>query len=107
MELYVKIRSKEVFRVSKKKLFSIFSGLFFVLGTVPLLFSLSGWEDSFYVTVINISLFLPLIFSILGLVFAFIGIKGKIKLILVLGNLIGLIISLSLLFFVSTYTNQP
>ena len=66
----------------------------------PLLAGLTDWASGVYVAVIRVSLFLPLIFSILGLVFAFLGIKGKVKVILVLGNIVGLCLSLFLLFII-------
>ncbi|MGM0830277.1 MAG: hypothetical protein ACQEU4_18805 [Bacillota bacterium] len=65
-----------------KKYYSIFSGVFFIMAIFPLIAGLTKWGNEIYVAVLNISIFLPLIFGVLGLIFALIGMNGKVKLVL-------------------------
>lgn len=81
-----------------KKYYSIFSGMFFIMAIFPLIAGLTKWGNEIYVAVLNSSIFSPLIFGVLGLIFALIGMKGKVKISLVLVNVLGVSLSLFLLF---------
>ncbi|NMH68301.1 hypothetical protein HF072_05860 [Bacillus sp. RO3] len=81
-----------------KKYYSIISGVFFIMASFPLIAGLTKWGNELYVAVLNISVFLPLIFGVLGLIFALIGINGKVKMSLVLINIIGVSLSLFLVY---------
>ncbi|MCR8848286.1 hypothetical protein NQ095_07720 [Rossellomorea sp. SC111] len=82
----------------KKKYYSILSGVFFIMATFPIMAGLTKWGNELYKTVLNASIFLPLILGVMGLIFALIGIKGKVKVSLVLLNVLGLTLSLFLVF---------
>ncbi|MBM7553958.1 hypothetical protein [Thalassobacillus pellis] len=88
-----------------KKYCSILSVSFFTLAVFPLLAGLTEWGNALYVAVINISIFLPLILGVLGLIFALTGIKGKIKISLVLMNVLGVLLS-TFLVFIAMYGFQ-
>jgi hypothetical protein len=80
-----------------KKYYSILSGLFSIMAIFPLIAGLTKWGNALYVAVLNISIFLPMIFGLLGLIFALIGIKAKVKVSLVLMNVLGVSLSLFLM----------
>jgi hypothetical protein len=88
-----------------KKYYSILSGIFFIMAIFPLIAGLTKWGNEIYVAVLNVSIFLPLIFGVGGLIFALIGINGKVKISLVLVNGLGVSLSLFLV-FVSMYGFQ-
>jgi hypothetical protein len=73
----------------------------------PLIAGLTNWGNGLYVAVLDISIFTPLVFGLLGLIFAFIGIKGKIKVSLVLVNVLGISLSLFLAFIAFWGFKQP
>ena len=52
-----------------KKTSSILSVLFFILAVLPLIFGLTKGGNGIYLAVINVSIFIPLYFSVLGLVY--------------------------------------
>jgi hypothetical protein len=81
-----------------KKYYLIISGVFFIMAIFPLLAGLTKWGNVIYVAVLNVSIFLPLIFGVLGLIFALIGISGKVKISLVLVNVLGVSLSIFLVF---------
>ncbi|WLD92482.1 hypothetical protein [Alkalihalobacillus sp. AL-G] len=81
-----------------KKSFSYLSALFFVLSVFPLLAGLTRWGNGLYVYVLNINIYSPVIFGGIGLLFALFGMKGKVKIGLVLLNILALCLSLFLLF---------
>jgi hypothetical protein len=64
----------------------------------PLIVGLTKWGNEIYVAVLNFSIFLPLIFGVLGLIFVLIGVNGKVKISLVLVNVLGVSLSLFLVF---------
>ncbi|WP_085505188.1 hypothetical protein [Thalassobacillus devorans] len=88
-----------------KKYCSILSVSFFILAVFPLLAGLTEWGNALYVAAINISIFLPLILGVLGLIFALTGIKGKVKISLVLINVLGVLLS-TFLVFIAMYGFQ-
>ncbi|MCM3594886.1 hypothetical protein M4D55_03670 [Metabacillus idriensis] len=77
---------------------SLLSGVFFILGVIPLIVGLTKWGNGIYVAVLSVSIFLPLILNVLGLIFALFGVKGKMKITLVLANCLGLCLSIFLLY---------
>ncbi|MYL53909.1 hypothetical protein GLW08_11230 [Pontibacillus yanchengensis] len=81
-----------------KKYYSFLSGAFFIFAVFPLIAGLTKWGNELYIAVINISIFLPLILGILGLIFALIGIKGKVKVSLVIMNVLGVFLSIFLVY---------
>jgi hypothetical protein len=88
-----------------KRYYSILSGAFFVMAVFPLAAGLTEWGNGLYVTVLNVSIFLPLIFGVLGLLFALIGLRGKVKVSLVTANVLGISIS-AFLVFIAMYGFQ-
>ncbi|WP_408009595.1 hypothetical protein ACJROX_04650 [Pseudalkalibacillus sp. A8] len=90
-----------------KKTFSVLSGVFFILAVFPLIAGLTRWGNKIYVAVLSISIFSPLIFSLLGLTFGLVGNKGKAKLVLVMLNILGVGLSLFLIFVATSGFQQP
>jgi hypothetical protein len=90
-----------------KKNYSILSVVFFIMAIFPLIAGLTKWGNPIYVAVLNISVFLPLIFGVLGLIFAFIGIKGSVKVSLVLVNVLSVSLSSFLVFVAFFGFKQP
>jgi hypothetical protein len=88
-----------------KRYYSILSGVFFVMAVFPLAAGLTEWGNGLYVSVLNISIFLPLISGVLGLLFALIGLRGKVKLSLVTVNVLGVSLS-GFLVFIAMYGFQ-
>ncbi|QTC41572.1 hypothetical protein I7V34_21430 [Bacillus sp. V3] len=88
-----------------KRYYSILSGAFFVMPVFPLAAGLTEWGNGLYVTVLNVSIFLPLIFGVLGLLFALIGLRGKVKVSLVTANVLGISLS-AFLVFIAMYGFQ-
>ncbi|WP_010172558.1 hypothetical protein [Bacillus coahuilensis] len=83
----------------KKRNASIFSAVFFIISVFPIVVGLTEWGNPLYVAVLNISIFFPLMISIVGFIFAFIGIGGKVKISLVVLNAIGSILSSFLILY--------
>jgi hypothetical protein len=92
------IKARRAELIMLKKYYSIFSGVFFIMAVFPLIAGLTKIGNVVYVAVLNVSIFLPLIFGVLGLLFAFIGINGKVKISLVLVNILGVSLSIFLVF---------
>ncbi len=90
-----------------KKYYSILSGVFFIMAVFPLAVGLTKWGNEFYIAVLNVSIFLPLILGVLGFIFALIGIKGRVKGSLVLLNVIGVSLSAFLVFVAMYGFQQP
>lgn len=67
---------------SKKlqKCFSLLSGVFFILTISPL------WSEEIFGFFIEISLLLPFVFSVLGIIFGWAGIKGEVRISLLFIN---------------------
>ena len=88
-----------------KKYFTILSGIFFILTILPFSFATTTWGDKLFTLVINISLYLPLFFGGLGLIFGLLGEKGLLKQSLVFLNILGICIW-GVLLFVGIYGFQ-
>ena len=73
-----------------KKIFSILSALCFALMILPLIlpFSMNGFD--LLEVILNINIFLPIILGVAGIVLGLIGMKGQLRLYLVLFNAFGL-----------------
>ncbi|MBN9653358.1 hypothetical protein J0K78_03690 [Halobacillus sp. GSS1] len=89
------------------KSLSISSALLFILTVFPLLAGLTRWGNDIFTAVLNISIFLPLIFGVLGLAAGLFGIKGRVKVSLVVFNLIGICLSSFLIFVAVFGFKQP
>ena len=81
-----------------KKYYSILSGVFFIMAVFPLIAGLTEWGNELYVAVLNVSILVPLILGVVGLIFALIGIRGKVKVSLILVNVLGVSLSIFLVF---------
>ncbi|MGR9049649.1 hypothetical protein ACQ4XT_13570 [Halobacillus faecis] len=90
--------------MSKKSL-SISSGLLFILTVFPIIAGLTRWGNGIFTAVLHISIFLPLTFAVLGLAAGLFGIKGSVKVSLVVVNFIGICLS-SFLIFVAVFGFQ-
>ncbi|TYR77056.1 hypothetical protein FZC79_05000 [Rossellomorea vietnamensis] len=82
----------------KKQYYSVLSIVFFLLAVFPLIAGLTKWGNDLYAAVLNVSIFLPLIFGLAGLTFALLGKRGKVKISLVLVNVLSVALSLFLVF---------
>ncbi|MGF2617482.1 hypothetical protein FZC84_15320 [Rossellomorea vietnamensis] len=82
----------------KKKSYSVLSVVFFIMAVFPLIAGLTTWGNDLYAAVLNISIFLPLIFGLAGLTFALLGMRGKVKISLILVNVLSVALSLFLVF---------
>ncbi|MGD6793135.1 hypothetical protein [Metabacillus indicus] len=90
-----------------KKYFSILSACFLILSVLPLVAGLTKWGNPLYEWVLTISLFLPLSFALLGLIFAFAGAGGKLKGSLIIMNALGVSLSAFIVFIAFFGFNQP
>ncbi len=75
----IKTNSKPI-----EKCFSLLSQVFFIV-TITLL-----WSDELFVFVINISLFFPFVFGVLGIIAGWFGIKGSVRISLLVINSLAL-----------------
>lgn len=85
-----------------KKAFSGLSILFLLLTFSPLMAGSFSWGDKFFELLLGVSMYLPFVFGALGLLFAFLGAKGQIKLALILLNMLALVMY-GLLFMMAVY----
>ncbi|MGX1194561.1 hypothetical protein [Metabacillus sp. SLBN-84] len=92
--------------MSKKSL-SLLSGFCFVIAVFPLLAGLTKWGNSLYTGVLQISVFLPLLFASAGLLFALVGTGGRLKGVLVSLNAAGFSLSAFLVFIAMFGFEQP
>ncbi|MDX8290416.1 hypothetical protein SLL00_11460 [Metabacillus indicus] len=90
-----------------KKSRSLLSGFCFVIAVLPLLAGLTKWGNSLYTGVLEISVFLPLLFASAGLLFALIGAGGRLKGILVSLNAAGVSLAAFLVFIALFGFQQP
>ncbi|MGE7218522.1 hypothetical protein ACQKJC_18645 [Priestia koreensis] len=90
-----------------KKYYSILSSVFFIMTTVPLLAGLTKSGNFLYVALLEVSIFFPLILGVIGLIFALIGVKGGVKVSLVLVNGVGIALSLVVIFIALYGFQQP
>lgn len=70
------------------KFFSLCAGVLFILNIAPI------WNFTFFVYLLAISSLFPFIFGIVGLVFAWFGVKGGTRGFLMLGNSLAILIYL-------------
>ncbi|RLQ92812.1 hypothetical protein [Planomicrobium sp. Y74] len=73
-----------------KKVFSVLSAFCFILLILPLVLPYSPDGFDLLEAILNITVFLPVILGVAGIVLALIGMKGQVKLYLVLFNAFGL-----------------
>ncbi|KOO47453.1 hypothetical protein [Priestia koreensis] len=90
-----------------KKYYSILSGVFFIMATFPLLAGLTKFGNFLYVDLLKVSIFFPLVLGVIGLIFSLMGIKGKVKISLVLMNTLGIVLSLFLVFIAINGFQNP
>ncbi len=72
-------------------LYSILSAIFFALMILPLALPYSSSGFNLLEAFLIISIYLPIIFGLTGLILAIIGVKGQVRLYLVLFNVFGLV----------------
>ncbi|MGE7951494.1 hypothetical protein [Lysinibacillus xylanilyticus] len=83
-----------------KKIYSYFSVLFLILMISPLV---AG--DEYFELILDISIFLPIIWGVLGVFFGMLGVKGLIRVYIVVANLFVLIFYI-LITFIGIYGFQ-
>lgn len=77
-----------------KKSFSLLSAVFLLLTVFPVIPPFDKWGDKLFVFILEISIYLPFIFGVIGILFALVGVKGNIKITLVIANILGLFLFL-------------
>ncbi|UNL86894.1 hypothetical protein [Priestia koreensis] len=90
-----------------KKYYSILSGVFFIMTTLPLLAGLTKFGNFLYVDLLKVSIFFPLVLGVIGLIFSLMGIKGKVQISLILMNALGIVLSLFLVFIAINGFQNP
>ncbi|KHF39932.1 hypothetical protein [Halalkalibacter okhensis] len=90
-----------------KRLFSLLSIIFFILSVVPLMAGLAQWGNRILAYILNISIYLPFVLGLVGLIFGLFGLKGKIRKSLIILNIIALSASLFLIFVAMYGFQQP
>ena len=90
----------------RKKVFTALSGICFFLAAFPLIF-MTNWGAAFFSALINISIFLPLLLGILGCVFALLGLKGSMRVSLILLNGLSILLILFVLFIAFFGFKEP
>ena len=91
----------------KEKFFTGLSIFFLVLTYLMLRWDTTTWYGDFIEFLYNISIFTPIIIGILGVISAFIGIKGIIRTILILLNVIALVAFIVVLLIAIFGFQQP
>ena len=91
----------------RKKVFTALSGICFFLAAFPLIFMTTDWGAALFSALINISIFLPLLIGILGCVFALLGLKGSMRVYLILLNGLSILLILFVLFIAYFGFKEP
>lgn len=86
--------------ILNKKIYSYLSVLFLILMISPLV---AG--DEYFLLILDISIFLPIIWGILGVFFGMLGVKGPIRVYIVVANLFVLLFYI-LMTFIGIYGFQ-
>lgn len=86
--------------ILNKKIYSYLSVLFLILMISPLV---AG--DEYFVLILDISIFLPIILGVLGVFFGMLGVKGLIRVYIVVANLFVLVFYI-LITFIGIYGFQ-
>lgn len=73
------------------KIYSILSAIFFGLMILPLALPYFSSGFNLLEAILNINFYLPIVFGLAGIILGIIGVKGHIRLYLVLFNAFGLI----------------
>ncbi|WP_025784582.1 hypothetical protein [Sporosarcina sp. D27] len=83
------------------KIFSVLSGGILILILTPL------WSDRLFTIFINISLFFPFVFGILGIIFGWFGIKGGVRGVLLFTNILATVFYLIVFLIGTVGFQQP
>jgi len=86
--------------ILNKKIYSYLSVLFLILMLSPLV---AG--DEYFLLILDISIFLPIIWGVLGVFFGMLGVKGLIRVYIVVANLFVLVFYI-LITFIGIYGFQ-
>jgi hypothetical protein len=78
----------------KEKFFTGLSAFCLVLAFLLFNYDSTTWYGKFFDFLYDISIFTPLIIGVLGIISAFLGVKGAIRIILILLNLFSLMVFL-------------
>lgn len=73
-----------------KQIYSLISAICFALMILPLALPSSPGSFDLLVFILDLNFYLPLIFGVVGIVLGLLGIKGNVRLYLVLFNVCGL-----------------
>ena len=93
--------------VIRKKVFTALSGICLFLAVFPLIFMTTDWGAALFSALINTSIFLPLLLGILGCVFALLGLKGSMRVSLILLNGLSILLILFVLFIAFFGFKEP